>query len=160
MRQTEVQDFLEVLLGTSHCSLQVCLGDCKLYPHQTQYQQWPWWWPDAQKIGFLSLSHPFMNITVNSVMLLCPPWWSHGEPQVVSDNLRTGAVSFKLSQREQGWWTQRGLGKIAYSCQGSETLKLPESSSISQGFNLKVWAVSVRSKTASQFSWTAYLFQV
>ena len=26
----------------------------------------------------LTLTHPFMNITVNSVMLLCPPWWSHG----------------------------------------------------------------------------------
>ena len=36
---------------------------------------------------------------------------------------------------------------------------LPASSFSSQGFNLKGWAVSARNETASQFSWTAYLFQ-
>ena len=36
---------------------------------------------------------------------------------------------------------------------------MPESSSSNQGFNLKGWAVSARNGAASQFSWTAYLFQ-
>ena len=36
---------------------------------------------------------------------------------------------------------------------------LPESSSSSQGISLKGWVVSARNDAASQFSWTAYLFQ-
>ena len=36
---------------------------------------------------------------------------------------------------------------------------LPESSSSSQGINVKRWAVSARNDAASQFSWDAYLFQ-
>ena len=40
-KKTEVQDFLEGLLGTRHCSLQVCLGDCEVSPQQAQDQQWP-----------------------------------------------------------------------------------------------------------------------
>jgi len=36
---------------------------------------------------------------------------------------------------------------------------VPESSSSSQGINLKRWAVSARNEAASQFSWIAYLFQ-
>ena len=47
-------------------------------PASGPVQQWLWWWADAQKTGY---SHPFMNITVNSVILLCPlvkPWWTTG----------------------------------------------------------------------------------
>ena len=55
----------------------------------------------------------------------------------------------KEHRRDQHWradWTRGG--------------RVPESSSSSQGFSLKGWAVSAReTESASQFSWTACLFQ-
>ena len=60
----------------------------------------------------------------------------------------------------QRWYRAVGmLRNSPWPCVWFKSANVPESSSSSQGFNLKRWTV-LANETASQFSWTACLFQV